>query len=345
MTVKPLKILIVADTSYKPIKMYLDQMPKLTKGFLRLGHDVRIFSYCGALQSLTPFRSKSLTKYLYKTKVDNMLAKYAENYLPDIVYISFARVMDEETITSVRKAVPNAFFVGGDGDPWPKLQANRIQIAKELDLLIATNDGSFLQDYRDDGVSFCAFVPNVCDPDIDHRYEVGPEWKTNILWTGKTGHKACKEESFREQLVNQLDKMPNSSLYGCLGRPKIEGIKYLYAISGARIGVNANAVNTVRLYHSDRITNYLAGGTFVLAKRVPDTELLFKDGQHLRYFDEIDEFVELANWYLTHEDERKKIADAGMNWTHQQFNGTKIAGYILDLIEKGKYSAPWVDDS
>ena len=38
---------------------------------------------------------------------------------------------------------------------------------------------------------------------------------------------------------------------------------------------------------------------------------------------------------------RKKIADAGMKWTHEQFNGVKIAGYILDLVEKGAYKAPW----
>ena len=30
-----------------------------------------------------------------------------------------------------------------------------------------------------------------------------------------------------------------------------------------------------------------------------------------------------------------------MKWTHEQFNSTKIAGYILDLIEKGNSSAEW----
>jgi hypothetical protein len=30
-----------------------------------------------------------------------------------------------------------------------------------------------------------------------------------------------------------------------------------------------------------------------------------------------------------------------MNWVHEQFNGVKIAGYILDVIEKGTYNAPW----
>jgi spore maturation protein CgeB len=70
--------------------------------------------------------------------------------------------------------------------------------------------------------------------------------------------------------------------------------------------------------------------------------LLFKDGLHLRYFDDIDEFFDLADWYLKHEDEREKIAGAGMNWAHEQYNCLKIAGYMLDLIKKGSYNAPLV---
>ena len=118
-------------------------------------------------------------------------------------------------------------------------------------------------------------------------------------------------------------------------------MNYLYAISGAKIGLSINADNNVRLYHSNRLTHYLACGTMVLAKRVPDTDLLFKDSLHLRYFDSADEFFELAGWFLNHENERRKIADAGMKWTHEQLNCVKIAGYILELIENSAYQAPW----
>jgi spore maturation protein CgeB len=107
------------------------------------------------------------------------------------------------------------------------------------------------------------------------------------------------------------------------------------------MALSINIANDVSLYHSDRLTHYLASGTFVLAKRVPDSDLLFKDGVHIKYFDTAEEFFELANWYLNHEDERMKIADAGMSWVHEQFNGSKIASYTLELVDKGTYSAPW----
>ena len=103
-----------------------------------------------------------------------------------------------------------------------------------------------------------------------------------------------------------------------------------------------NAANDISLYHSDRFTQYLACGTLVLAKYVPESELLFKNKIHLRYFDTINEFFELADWYLSHEDERVKIANAGMEYAHSEFNCEKIAKYTMDLIENGTYSAPWL---
>ena len=338
---KAKRIFIVADVGTKSIKMFLNQIPKLAKGLIRLGHDARIFSYCNALRQLSSFKSKTITRRLYKSKVDFSLANQIKDYKPDIVYISFARVLNADTIEIMRQAAPNAVFIGGDGDPWPKLRPGRIETAKKLDILTATNDGQFLQDYRDAGVPSCVFMPNTCDPDIDHRYEVGPEWKTDILWTGTAKHHADTSEVFREKLVTELAKRNNCTLYGCFGRPKIGGIDYLYAISGAKIGVNVNAYGPVKFCHSDRLTQYLACGTFVIAKRFEGCNLLYKDNIHLRYFDTIEEFFDLADWYLKHEEERKKIADAGMQHIHTEFNSVKIAEYILELVEKGTYNAPW----
>ena len=51
--------------------------------------------------------------------------------------------------------------------------------------------------------------------------------------------------------------------------------------------------------------------------------------------------MELAEWYLTHESERQKIADAGMRRCHEVFNSVNISQYMLSLVEVGRYIAPW----
>ena len=339
---KSKRIFIVADIVYNPVKMYLNAMRKLAKGWIRLEHDVEIFSYRSAIFNLSPIKSKKFAYRFYKSQVDELLANQLKHYIPDIVLIGFPRIFDAKSVECIRQAAPGAVLIGRDVDPWPKLQkSNKIKTAEKLDILIATNDGEFLQDYRDACLGLCAFVPNLCDPDIDRRYEVGPEWKTDILWVGTTKHRADTSETFREELVTRLAKQKNCTLYGCFGRPKIGGIDYLYAISGARISVNVNAYKSVKFCHSDRLTQHLACGTFVMAKRFKGCDLLYKDKEHLRYFDTIEEFFDLADWYLNHESERKKIADAGMHHVHTEFNCVKISKYILELIEKGSYSAPW----
>lgn len=340
---KVLKILILSDSNYKPVKMYLDQMPKLAKGFIRLGHDVRHLSYCSILSQLSPFKSRSLSSFLFKKKVDETISCFAKNYRPDIIYISFAKHLDKATVLLLRENAPSAVLVGMDGDPWPEREKGRIETACGLDILMATNDGIFLDKYKQAGVKKCVFMPNMCDPDIDHRYEVDETWKSDVLWTGAVQHTVglADGDKTRQQVIDLLAQRPNVRIYGCMGQPKISGIDYLYTISGAKIGLAINAINSISLYHSDRFTHYTACGTMVLAKRVPDTERLMADKIHVRYFDEPAECMELIDWYLAHEDERKKIADSGMEHCHTCFSSVRIAQCILDLAQTGQYKAPW----
>ncbi len=340
---KAKRIFIVADLRLDAVQMFKNNPVKLAKGFIRLGHDVRHFSYYEAVLGLSPLHNRTFARLFAKDKVDRLLARAINDYEPDIVFIAFVRMFDARTVERIRQAAPQAVIFGFDCDLWPNLHEGRIETAKKYDILAVTNDGDSLRIYRDAGVPKCVFLPNCCDPDIDRRYDIEDKWKKDILWTGLIEHdsKRYPGEDMRYELVSRIAAMPNCSVYGCCGRPKIGGMSYLYAINGAKIGLSINADNNIRLYHSNRLTHYLACGTMVMAKRVPDSNLLFKDGQHLRYFDSAEEFFELAEWFLKNEDERKKIADAGMKWTHEQFNCVKIAGYILDLIEKGNYLAPW----
>jgi len=181
----------------------------------------------------------------------------------------------------------------------------------------------------------------MCDPDIQYHYEAVEKWKTDIIFTGKAEHTRLDRNNERYELVKRLSERPNARIYGSFGIPRVEGIDYFLAVSGAKIGLSINIANDVKLYHSDRLMNYVSCGTFTLAKRVPDTELLFQDGVHLKYFDSADEFFELADKFLKNDSERRKIAQAGMERAHREFNCRRVAQFMLDIIEKGTYDAPY----
>jgi spore maturation protein CgeB len=339
---KPKRIFIIADFKENLPKSIRIERRRWPKGFLRLGHDVQQFSYRNIMMQCSPFPNKRIARYLAKKKTNDILIEQIRHYHPDIVFTCL-EYLDSETLLRARDAAPHAVFVGRDADPYPEKKPERIAIAKQMDIVAITGAGSFLKIYKDAGVKCCAFIPCPCDPDIQRPYDVDEKWKSDIIFTGSAEHSKLPREGERYEIVKRLSKMHNARVYGCFGNSTVDGIEAFYAISGAKIALSVNIVNDVRLYHSDRLVNCLACGTFTLAKRVPDTNLLFEDSVHLKYFDSADEFFQLADWYLQHEQERERIATAGMQRAYTEFNCKKIAQCVLDLIEKGKYDAPWAE--
>ncbi|MHC4718856.1 MAG: glycosyltransferase family protein [Planctomycetota bacterium] len=343
----PMRIFMIADFKDESPKAIRVPQRMWVKGLLRLGHDVQRFSYRNTMIQCSPFPSKRLARYFAKKKTDSLLLEQIRQYHPNIIFVDSMKYLDAETVIALRDAGPDAVIVSRDEDPYPEKNPSRIKIARQSDIVITTSAGRFLQTYKDAGVPCCAFIPNMCDPDIQHPYEVEEKWKSDIVFTGKAEHKRLGEQLGRDfnrySLLKKLSTMPNVKMYGCFEKPRVEGIEVFYAISGAKIALSINIVNDVRLYHSDRLVNCLSCGTFVLAKRVPDTDLLFQDAVHLKYFDSADEFFELADWYLKHETEREGIARAGMEKAHKDFSCERIAQYVLELVEKGTCDAPWAE--
>jgi hypothetical protein len=231
------------------------------KGLLHLGHDVQWFSYRNIMLQCSPLPSKKIGRCFAKRKTDMLLTKQIKQYHPDIIIIHCMKYLDAKTVLMIRDVSPATVIVGRDEDPFPDKNPGRIAIAKQTDIVITTSAGRFLQVYKDAGVKCCAFIPNMCDPDIQYFYDVEDKWKTDMIFTGKPEHTRLDHNSERYNLIKRLSQMPNARIYGAFGIPRVEGIDYFYAISGAKVGLSINIANDVRLYHSDRFINYISCGT------------------------------------------------------------------------------------
>ena len=344
-TKKAKRIFAIADFYDESVKSIRLPSRMWVKGFLRLGHDVQRFSYRNVLAQFNPFSGKHFRRFMpnfVRRRADELLVKQIKAYQPEIVFVNTMKYITADSIVAAREAAPNAIFVGRDDGASPERNKKQLSITSETDIVVATGGQEYLRVYKNVGVPLCAFMPNASDPDIQYRYDVDEKWKTDIIFTGKAEHRRLGDVApDRYRLVSKLSKLDNARVYGAFGVDRVAGLDCFHAISGARIGLSINITNDVSMYHSDRLINYLSCGTCVLSKRVPDSDLLFKDGLHLKYFDTVEEFFELADWYLAHEDEREKIATAGMERAHSEFNCTKIASCMMDIIEKGKCDEPW----
>ncbi len=341
---KAKRIFAIADFKDESPRAVFIEERRIVKGLIRLGHDVQRFSYRNILTQFNPFSGKHFRRFMprfVRRRADEIMALQIRKYDPHIVILLAMKYITPETVAAIRDAAPNVILLGKDGDPYPETKPERLAVGKLMDIVAMPSGGRYLEVYKKAGARRCAFIPFSCDPDIQYRHTVDDKWKTDIVFLGAAEHSKLPRENLRHNLSKRLSEMPNAKVYACFGRPKTEGMECFYALSGAKIGLSINIDNDVYLYHSDRLTNIPACGAFELAKRVPGYDLLFEDGKHLRYFDTIDEFFELADWYLKHDDERERIAMAGMQKAHTDFNCVKIAQYMLDIMEKGGCDAPW----
>jgi len=105
------RILIITDQSLKPIKFFIDQVPKLAKGLIRLGHDARIISYSQVLRAASPFKSRRFSAYLYKKKVDQEIVRLKVHYQPDInqvgVHLCSANIPARHSVSRREKSEAN----------------------------------------------------------------------------------------------------------------------------------------------------------------------------------------------------------------------------------------------
>ncbi|KPK77185.1 MAG: hypothetical protein AMJ79_04145 [Phycisphaerae bacterium SM23_30] len=337
-----MKILIVGDFKEESGRRLLVNARKFGKGFVRNGHDVMEFCYRAQLQQLSPIKSKNWAVKIAKKKVDEILAELARHYQPELVFLTTFKLLDVKTIRQI-KAAAQALLICWYEDATRGLNEQVLDIGRMCDFFLATSGGELLQRYKQAGVRRCAFMPNPSDKDIEHPREVPDKCRSKILFTGKLRHGQDGQDEMRRELIKWLVDHKDMTVWGCMGQKTLQGIDYLNAICGAEMALSINVFNDVRFYHSDRLTHYLGCGAFVLAKRVPDSDLLFEDHKHLCYFDTKDQCAELIERFQQDAGQRRKIAAAGRERVHKAFGCEKLARYIVDLATQGEYQDSWAE--
>ena len=141
------------------------------------------------------------------------------------------------------------------------------------------------------------WVPLGCDPALHQKMDV--EKKYDI---GFVGRNAMKFDRGRHlQLLKE--KYPNSYI----GEAPSQQISKIY--SACKIGFNSSIINDINM----RIFEIMSCGCFLLTNRIKNEGFyqMFEEDKHLVTYTNDKDLLEKVDYYLTHNEERERIAQAG----------------------------------
>ena len=86
-----------------------------------------------------------------------------------------------------------------------------------------------------------------------------------------------------------------------------------------------------------RVWDVLGAGGFLMTNYQAEIPYYFKEGEDLVCFDGINDLCEKAGYYLSHEDERRAIAENGYRKVKEHHNYIERINTMLEMIEKNSF--------
>jgi spore maturation protein CgeB len=95
----------------------------------------------------------------------------------------------------------------------------------------------------------------------------------------------------------------------------------------------SRAIRNIRSGIPLRVWDVLGAGGFLLTNFQAELPSLFENGKHIVYYESIDDMLNKAQYYLTHDEEREQIAKNGHALVSQYHSYEKRLEQILSIVQ------------
>jgi len=294
----------------------------MVKGMRQLGKQVLFLNVPGIRRRL---RGRDLA---------GVLLREIERFRPQLV-LSYSKDAPDEVLASLRGRVATAMF-------WPDCverldsEERLLRKGRLVDVFFMTNKG-----LRDElielGVSRPVFCLQACDEDEHRRIRARRSyWKSDVAFIGRP------HRGFREVIIKSVHEKFDLKVWGGDWRHVgIESIRrdirpreFAKICGGAKIVLGCDMTNRVECYFSLRTWQVLGCGGFLLTDYVPGLETIFRNREHLVWYKDRAECLELIDHYLAHDEERRRIGERGFEFVHRTRNYRIMMREMLDTMEQ-----------
>lgn len=203
---------------------------------------------------------------------------------------------------------------GQKGDSYPY----RLEMAKKADIVFCAQKRA-VDEMKRDGVKNPIWLPHAVEPLAYQKGEMATK-RYDVCFVGNVN-----SQNRADALDRLFSEFPNFYY----GQALFNDAANRFAQS--KICFNISMTDDLNM----RTFEVMSTGSFLLTNWIPTIEDLFEDGKHLVLYRSLDEMVDKAKYYLAHDDEREKIAQAG--YEHVMANHTIQHRVNVMLSEIAKF--------
>ena len=287
---------------------------------------------------------RSLKDFDGSKKLNSKIIETISNYLPDLIILGHADLVNLSTLRFVKKNYPSIkitqWFLDKMNESWKKNKKRFLDKIEVMDCSFCTTSPDVLSIPKKYKIFY---IPNPADisfetlkcyenkyPIYDLFFAMSHGVHRGILKKGKFD----KRSIFLSKL---LDKNPNIkfNFHGVEDKQPLWSDDFKLSLEKTKMALNLSQGKPTDYYSSDRIAQLIGNGilTFVDVK----TKLnKFFSNDEVVFYKSIDDLSKKINFYKKNHNIRNKIAKRGQLKYLKHFNSTKSAGFIIDKVMNSK---------
>jgi glycosyltransferase involved in cell wall biosynthesis len=330
---RKLKILHVTNFNERHNgRLFYNTGKRINNGFIRLNHSVLEFSDRDIVSYY-----RGLTDLNGSKKLNNKLIEVISNYLPDMIVLGHADLINYSTLNFIKKNYPDIklcqWFLDRMDSQWQK---NLIRFKDKMELMDAnfcTTDPKTLKIPKKTPIFY---MPNPVDSSFEtlKNYEKR-SLNSDVFFAMSHGvHRGVlKKGKFdeRENFITKLQSLlPNVKfdLYGIKNYQPIWADNFINALSKSKIGLNLSQGKPLKYYSSDRFAQLIGNGLLVFIDEKTKFSHFLNNKEIITYKNVHDLAKKI--YKLNQNDAlRRKIAKNGHIKYFKYFNSTIVADFII----------------
>jgi len=314
---------------------------------VKLGHEVKFYGYREKLGRLAnPIRMvitrskpiRDLANLFWLNKINDEIKKIAESFHPDLVLSIKGEAVKPETVKRIKDELGAKTALWYPDDP--RFFNSLVKyIAPSYDHVFTASEKAIGM-YKEIGCEKVHFLPFACEPTVHKKLNPFNEEHTvinlNVVFVGTYTQR-------RSRLIKALERARiKVEVYGPYWRyfkrgsnvhEGVYGPEMVKVFNSAKIVLNIHMEDDLPYKVNMRTFESTGCGSFLLIDKPYGLEKMFIYGSELVFYEDEKELIELAKYYLEHEDERIKVGERGGERAYREHTYEERVKKLVSVID------------